>query len=32
MKEFFNKYAGYLFAFGGGFIAGGFVTQIGFFA
>lgn len=32
MKEFFNKYKFYIFAFCGGFIVGGFVTQLGFFA
>lgn len=32
MKEFFNKYKYHIFAFCGGFIVGGFVTQLGFFA
>ena len=31
MKEFFNKYKFHIFAFCGGFIVGGFVTQLGFF-
>ena len=32
MKELFNKYKYNIFAFCGGFIGGGFVTQLGFFA